>query len=402
MVMESVRFNLVVLVALLLLVGESRAQNVDTSLEKILKAWKKREEKSVNARFEMACVRTIPKGSITLKAVGAGIVQEKPGDAVGDPPRDIISTGLSSVSLSGSKMRYSFDIPRWDSSKNALYDLHYVDAFDGEVFKFLQNPTHPTQDYPSAVLTKATKTESALQFPIVPLIWAVRGDSKFFFDDLKSFEVTGRTLTIDERQCLELTHKVANNKFEFFFLDQARDYVVVRKTTHVDGKPTWQIDITYQPDKTVGWVPYKWEYVIRAGKDKVVVEAGRREVTKYTIGSSLGNDEFDIVFPPRTRVMDNTSGKSLQYIVQEDGSKGRTIPSALTPSYEELQEPKGNSQMYIRYAGWGLIGVVLGSFKSYRRNLQKLATRRMPVATSVSTTQSSVPRPFLREFGPQI
>jgi hypothetical protein len=173
-------------------------------------------------------------------------------------------------------------------------------------------------------------------------------------------------VTVGDRACVELIRRTpSQDRREVFYLDPARAYVVVRKQTLIASQPTWQLDITYMPDSTVGWVPHSWEYMIRvrSGSDYPITETERRKVTKYEIGCLLADDEFDIQFPAKTRVMDETTGDNLQYVIKDDNSKGRVLPSSLSPTYEQLQEqPERNTrrQILLIYLGGAFALLVLG------------------------------------------
>ena len=268
-------------------------------------------------------------------------------------------------------MRYSYDIPKWDRLRNATYETHHVDVFNGKTVKILNNPGSPSIDYPNGFMKNGHESQSASQFSIMPLIWAFRGDDPQFFHDVRRFELSKGIVAINDRPCLELVKRVpANNRRDVFYLDSRRDFVVVKQVIYESDEPTWQVDISYISDKEIGWIPHKWEYLIRVRSEATyhIVETERRTVTKYVIGKPIADSEYDIEFPPKTRVMDNSGEKSVQYVVKDDMSIGKSIPSVLGPTYEELNnQPSSSRRRYILIAALGGFLAVLATWLWIRR-----------------------------------
>ncbi len=274
-----------------------------------------------------------------------------PPESEPNPPRDYLVKGKASVSLHDGKLRYSYDHKKWDPIGKKLYREHYVDVFDGSLFKFLQEPASGQQDYPRGTVKNAKRSESALQYPILPLILTFRGSHSQFFGELGKFQVTGQVSTLAGRPCLELIRRSEHADVrEFLYLDSERHYVPIRQMIVVEGQPDWQMDVAYSPDQNVGWVPRSWEYIIRAGKEHRPMNAGFTTVTAYKINPPIANDEFDIRFPPNTRVIDESSGQETQYVIRGNGEKGREMRG--NPTYEDLQRagPRSNPWLTVGLA----------------------------------------------------
>jgi hypothetical protein len=356
--------------------GPAEAQPANASapnptIDQILAVWKTRQEKVQSARFELSVEQTIHKGSVSILAESA------PGEL--DPPRDYIVTGTAGVSLSGSKLRYWYDRPQWDPVGKALHPSHFVDTYDGERYKQLRNPSSAQNNYPLAGIKPAQGSESAFQFPIAALFLTFRGDHPQFYRDLNKFAVTGRTIPIASRRCVELVRASAgSDRREVFFLDAEREYIVVRKATLRGEQPMWQLDIAYRQDPTVGWVPSSWEYVIRVGKVPQPHESGRYTVTKYEINPALDAGEFDIAFPPGTRVLDKSSGQEVQYIVRENREKGREIPTASNPTYQDLEKASARFNRVIVLVVWGVVFALAGGGWLWLRHWRKKTAGNTP------------------------
>jgi hypothetical protein len=337
--------------------GFSLAQQGKPSIEQILQVWKGRQGKVASARFELSFEETIPKGS------DKGSDSSKP-----EPPRDFLVKGTSSVSLSGAKLRYSFNDQEWDSIGKRLYPRHYVDVFDGRISKNLQAPASNDQEYAIAHIKKAETSESALGFSLRPLILTFRGSHPQYYRDLEKFKISGRTNTIAGQRCLELVRvpdfarggdpSASSGRREVLYLDQDRDYVAVRYTIFTDDKPSWQLDVAYTSDAIVGWVPRSWEYLIRAVRAGQLLESQRITVDRYEINPAMDDKEFDISFPPKTRVIDYSTGTQVQYIIRENGEQGREIPGMVNPTYEDLQKAGVRVNRWVLMCVWAAIFVL--------------------------------------------
>jgi hypothetical protein len=344
------------LILVLLVPTISRAQGVKVTIDDILEVWKERQHKVKSARFDLSCEETIHKGSNSFMDARRRRAAGMPPETAPNPPRDYLVKGTGKVTLDGFKLRYSYDHEQWDPVEKKLYPEHYVDVFDGESFKFFQKPASGHHNYPSASVSKADRSGSALKFPILPVILTLRGNHPQFFQDLVKFQTTGKTVVVGDRPCLELVRDSGPpGQREFLFLDQKRDYVVVKEMIVLSGTPNWQLDAIYAPDPKIGWVPKSWEYIIRAGKDHVLINSGRSAVTAYEINPDIDGNEFDIDFQPKTMVQDNRSGQSMQYLIRADGEKGIEIPAAQIPTYEDLDRPAPRMKPWMWVTTWAVI-----------------------------------------------
>jgi hypothetical protein len=350
----------------------NNSASTQPSIDRIFKVWNARQEKVQSARFELKMEQTIHKGSLSIvdkrrEREGAGSKSSEP-----NPPRDYVVNGTGGVSVSGSKLRYWYNRQEWDPIGMALHPLEYLDTFDGQNYKRLRNPASGQHNYPMAAVKTAKGSESGFQFPIAALFLTIRGNNPLFCKDIKEFKVTGRTSLLASRSCMELVNESQGlDQREVLYLDAERDFVVVRMTTVVAGQPRWQLDVTYRQDPEIGWVPSAWDYLIRIGNATEPHESGRYNVTKHEINLELSESEFDIVFPPGTRVIDNTSKQEVQYLIQENSVKGREIPTSTNPTYAELEKASQRFNRFTLLAIWGgLCVLALGGWLFLRRSRQ--------------------------------
>jgi hypothetical protein len=304
------------------------------TVEVVLKVWGDRQAKVKSLRFDLSTERTISKGHLSL------LLRSRTGQSTEpNPPTDVDIGGSETISLVGQKTRQSVVSQRWDPTDKGLYAETLLAVYDGRLYKTLRDPASNQYRYPTAIVRKLDKSPMAQSFPIVPLFFAVRGDDPKYFQGLKDYRVVAKDVAVGGRPCLHLKKEANQGRSESFYLDQERGYLVVRKTIEQNGMVTWEINVDNAVDPTVGWLPRSWRYSIRGGRDPKVLESGRATVTKYAINPKIADADFDIRFPPRTRVHDLTDGREVQYVVQPDGKKGVVIPVGKRPSYEDLNKP---------------------------------------------------------------
>src|SRR5262249_25499565 len=159
----------------------------------------------------------------------------------------------------------------------ALYPEHVEEAFDGESTKYLISPTSSSKPYGVAEIRPTKKSKFGNQLSLLPLLSLGRGDPAEFASDLGAYRLSPGTFPVATRPCIELVKTSrAKNQRQILYLDSQRGFALVRRMTIENEKPTWQLDVTYSEDSTIGWVPKLWEYVVRSNDGKVVVDSGSR------------------------------------------------------------------------------------------------------------------------------
>src|SRR5262249_18285574 len=151
-----------------------------------------------SARFEMETEKTIPKGSVSF--VHNRLRLDRGDPALPDnPPRDYIVKGNRRFSLSGGKKRDSYEEQSWDPVGKRLYPKRYLEVFDRQRFKSLNEPTSGQIDHPRGIIRKEPQAGSAVKFPLLPIIFTFRGSHPDFFHDLGKFQVAAHNVPIAGR-----------------------------------------------------------------------------------------------------------------------------------------------------------------------------------------------------------
>jgi hypothetical protein len=301
--------------------------------DEIIAAWRLRQEKAQSAHVEVRCSDMLHKGAIDFM----GLRKSPSVESTPNPPRDFPVESSCSIWLSASRISYVEDRPLWDPGQREFHPQHYENVYDGQLTRYLRNPASATYSYPQSSVKPVSRSDIPTYFAIQPVFLCIRGAQDFRLDELARMQPTGRTVNVKGRPCVELSRNAqSSGQREFMYFDAQRDYVLVKKAILVGDQPSWQLEIEYSPDPTVGWFPRTWEWLIQGGRPMQAQESGRRSVTSYQLNAEIPDDRFQIVLPPGTRVLDETSGSEVQYVIRERGERGTAIPLSANPTYEDL------------------------------------------------------------------
>lgn len=120
---------------------------------------------------------------------------------------------------------------------------------------------------------------------------------------------------IDNKHYLKIERQ-ESNFVDTFWLDPARDDVIVRWERVRRGNAQASVSIEYQRDKTHGWVPARFSQTNSANGYGFTSE---NTVTSFIFNARFPDETFTLTFPPGTTVVD---WKQLEkYVVSQDGSK---------------------------------------------------------------------------------
>jgi hypothetical protein len=75
-----------------------------------------------------------------------------------------------------------------------------------------------------------------------------------------------------------------------------------------------QLNVTYAHDPKFGHLPTGWKHQAFHGDGKLQVEVSASQVS-HELNSPVKDEEFDLTFPPGTRVFDERTGQ--RFIVRE-------------------------------------------------------------------------------------
>jgi hypothetical protein len=127
----------------------------------------------------------------------------------------------------------------------------------------------------------------------------------------QSLAIVNENELIDNRPCVKL--KLDAPIFvDTFWVDPARDDVIVRWERTRPGEIVGTVSIEYQRDKEHGWVPARWSQTTFG----ITCE---NTSTSFQLGARIPAATFTVTFPPGTTVVDWPQAE--KYVVAKDGSK---------------------------------------------------------------------------------
>lgn len=328
-------------------------------IEDIRAAWEDRATKVRSCTFEWSQEVLTVKGGDSDGRVG------RDGKPIATaPPEDHRYTSPCHLHLDGDKLAFQFTRRFWSADERRYANIPTELKYDGANQLFLNLPGY-TQ-WPDALVRPSGRGPD-LPSHVLPLLRAVRGTRPVFRgEDLDEFEVTGAVTTIAGRRVHELTARGGPSHTErHLWIDPARGHVLVRYVLGPAGRPRHQIDIQYQPDSVVGFIPVSWKEVETSVESGRVICTIGAKVSNYRINPELPGSEFRFDLPTGTRVVDETGKGPRRYITLHDGGKRVIRPDEVSKSYQELLDTPGPSgSIWTGYRWWlagaaGTVGLCL-------------------------------------------
>lgn len=112
------------------------------------------------------------------------------------------------------------------------------------------------------------------------------------------------TAKIGDVDCTILHTEDDHGQHIFYWLDPARDYIVLREHIVSGGRDVAHIDFTYRSDPRAGWLPDGWTER-QLGQYGCFVYSRTSKVAQYTVNEPLPALTFQIKFPAATRTFQN-------------------------------------------------------------------------------------------------
>jgi hypothetical protein len=126
--------------------------------------------------------------------------------------------------------------------------------------------------------------------------------------DLSKFHVAKRGGTIDGVPCVILETDVDRGRQEDYWLDPARDYLLLREHRTLNGTDISRIDIRYRFEPTFGWIPTGFKDAF-AGEGGAMMFSSIDTITDFSINGQIPDSEFKIEIPKGAQVNDSRKRK---------------------------------------------------------------------------------------------
>jgi hypothetical protein len=268
------------------------------SLETIAAAWTKRQEKTKSLKFTWREERASSRGLATQESHTVLI----DGDRFAyvednDPyPQDMASLVIASEQASNAPHKGS----RPQSFIPELRPARWT--FDGR-------STRTYRRLPDSKITGIGRIgvgfhiQEVERFALEPVLLAFRPFDVYLGRIKPSdFRVSPNRGKIGDVSCVILETTDAESRGEtFYWLDPARDYIVLRRQQTTNGTDSERMDISYRHDPAAGWTP-------EGCKRSTVSLLGRRwrsetaTITAFTANQPIPAAEFLVEFPKGTKV----------------------------------------------------------------------------------------------------
>lgn len=174
-------------------------------------------------------------------------------------------------------------------------------AFDGTTSTRLMTDEGSSESRAFASISSGLE-ENVAQFPgEIYLMDVFRPlDRQYRRFDLSKLHVAGYA-KIGDVSCAVVETRVHDGRQEDYWLDPARDYLLLREHHTLNGQDWRRADISYRHDPKFGWVPAGWDDVI-VGESGSLVFSATDSVTEVSLNQPIPDSEFHIEIPKGARV----------------------------------------------------------------------------------------------------
>jgi hypothetical protein len=293
----------------------------------IAAVWKARHDGLRTARFNWTETVLIAAGTKLKRPPG-----DQPPEEL--PPNDLKFKRSVMLSLNGKMLRFSQIGSAWETSLGTLVKRLYVSTFDGETSRsfYSGDETVPRRFAVLGFDHAEARNQESNYYMLAPVLLTYRAcDPDTGGRDLAKFKIGTKKATIDVHQCVILASASPSEITEELWLDPDRDFVVLRVSRSMPGKKT-TLDISYDQDPKLGWIPSSWRWIAFGPDSGRIFEEHTASVTLRELNTDVPREQFQFTYPPGTLVRDARNGG---YYVVTDGNGKRSV----TP--EDVRELRG-------------------------------------------------------------
>jgi hypothetical protein len=270
------------------------------SLDAIVAAWKNRQKKTKSLKFTWREERANWRGSATQESHTVLIDGDRFAYVEDNNPYppDMASLVIAREQDANAPQK-------WPRPQRQLPNLRPARAaFDGK-------STRTYRGLPDSKITGigwigvGFHIREAAGFALEPVLLAFRPfDANLGRINLSDFRISPNRGKIGDVPCVILEATDAASRIEtFYWLDPARDYIVLRKQQTTNATDSARMDISYRRDPAAGWIPDG----CRQSAVSVLGKRWRSEtstITAFTVNQPIPAAEFLVEFPKGTRVHD--------------------------------------------------------------------------------------------------
>lgn len=303
------------------------------TIASIKDAWQKREQQVESVRLYWTEEQVDAKGSLS-EVWRLTNPQRKDDRAI--PPADTAITNTCKLVIAGHKIRFEYTTQEWSSTTGRYEPTQYKCATDGTTCKVLRvyGENHPKPWPQGHIRADGTHLDVATA-RLHPALLAFRPTTKELRPhDIDRYESTGQQAAIHGEDCFELRERRAQIDVDKRLWISPEHFLVVRYLRTQNDHLYSKIDIKYSKTKDHHWFPTRWDIVLNKANGELKRAYGA-VVSECEFNSAVAEKEFDLEFPPGTRVVDDRRNED--YIVRPDGTGKRLIlPSDIGATYDQM------------------------------------------------------------------
>jgi hypothetical protein len=325
-----------------------------------------------SAKKREQAVRTVAVEFRLTEDVAAGGVTKSTPPFDGKKGRVIPAkaTRLSSTNrlvIAGTSTRYENNHPAWATGSDKTYEIRLVNTMNSSSGKSLFSTGLTSPSQPEGYIAANVQSDDIKSTYIVPLTTWYRGTQRSISPYvLSNYYPSGSTIKIGGNECREYAQSGDRANGTFLWFDTKSGDLLRRIRTDKQRKPQVQYDVEYRLDDSGVWTPVSWVRNEFSAEGEVC-SSTRAEVLSTRLNADYPETDFDVTFPPGTRVYSARENKT--YLVQDDGTMREfslATGEAGGERVDQAEKPLGG-----RYVGWIaalLIGVcVLLAYAFLRR-----------------------------------
>jgi hypothetical protein len=289
--------------------------------------WRARQDRVRTARFNWN-----ETGLIAAETKLRRPSCDQPPEAL--PPNDRKFKRSVMLSLNGKMLRFSQIGPEWEASLGTLVKRLYVSTFDGETSRrfYSGDEAVPRRFAPVGFDHPEARNHESNYYMLAPVLLTYRACAPDTGGrDLAKFDIGAKKGTIDGHKCILLATAKPSQIVEELWLDPDRDFVVLRVARSMPGKNT-TLDISYDQDPKLGWIPSAWRWVAFGPESGRIFEEHAASVTLHEFNTDVPREQFQFTYPSGTLVRDRRNGED--YVVTDGNGKRSVTP-------EDLRELRG-------------------------------------------------------------
>ncbi len=280
------------------------------TIEQIIDSWKASSERLKSARleFETTCVAT--KEYVArlerLRDIGVqkGDTRPKKIDWKEIDPTHVQILRRTKVSIDGIRVRWE-DFGAPENSQTPAHPFA-VFASNGNVSYSFFMPLSERSGftYPTGTVLHSPVCAMYASINSSPIRFVV---AKFVSEapaiKLKELRVHPDRVEVQSIRCVVVSEGKTNEPGTDYYLDPGKDFAIVRSQFFFPDRERLrqQIEFAYRRDEKHGWLPTGWTISLFS-KDKTADEVRSSRVLSWESNPKFRDDEFDITFPPGTKI----------------------------------------------------------------------------------------------------